>query len=728
MTHTNLQPASTSSFTFADALAAVQNASSTADQAADRLLAQLTDKELLNLLDGDLPIRQAVKIEKMLAEGSVTSGKIARLGIPGFRFVDGPRGVTAGSSTAFPVTMSRAATWNPDLEREIGAAMGREGRAYGANYSGAVCINLLRHPAWGRAQECYGEDPVLIGQMGSALAIGLRPHVMACVKHYALNSMENSRFKVDVTVDEHALHEIYLPHFKKVVDAGAESVMSSYNSVNGQWAGDSKVLLTDILREEWGFAGFVTSDWLWGLHDPIVSLEAGMEVEMPFRATRARSLPRALKSGRISRALVLQAGRRILSTILRHEAQLSPDIPDRSVIANSEHRALARRAAAQGMVLLKNEPVHASPALPIEVAEARYLVVVGELATETNLGDHGSSIVKPPSTSTPLDGIREAYPNARIDYFDGKDLAAATAAAKSADAAIVVVGMRFDDEGEYLINDNAEGLAVFGFPFTMRWARQLLHRFGPLSNNKRSAFGSGGDRTSLTLRSSEEELILAIADVNPRTVPILIGGSAILMERWRAQVPAVLLAWYPGMEGGRAIADVLTGKQEPSGRLPFSIPTDEAHLPEFKIDTVKVVYDAWWGQRKLDRDGHSAAYPFGFGMGYTTFEVDLISHEVDADRGSAIVRVLNTGSRSGATVIQVYAYDDAAARPVPELIGFQRIELAAGSAQDVDVALDLTPTRQRDPKTKVWSDRPGSWRVVVAQASPEAPGVGAPLR
>src|ERR1700733_5279956 len=263
--------------TFGDAAVRLRAGESTADEAAERLIAQLSDEELLWLLDGDTPVRNLITMAKKFGTVALSGGALPRLGIPGIRFSDGPRGVVLGHSTAFPVTMARAATWEPDLEERVGEVMGVEARAAGANYSGAVCINLLRHPAWGRAQECYGEDPVLTGSMASAMTRGLRANVMACVKHFALNSMENERFEVDVQVDEHALHEVYLPHFKAVLDAGADSVMPAYNRVRGQYMDVNRPLLTGVLREEWGFPGFVTSDWVFGTHDALGSLVAGMD-------------------------------------------------------------------------------------------------------------------------------------------------------------------------------------------------------------------------------------------------------------------------------------------------------------------------------------------------------------------------------------------------------------------------------------------------------------------
>ena len=713
--------AQTATFTFDDAVAKLRAGDTTVEEAAERVVAQLTDKELLWLLDGDTPLRDLVKVAKKFSTVALTGGALPRLGIPGVRFSDGPRGVVLGNSTAFPVTMARAATWEPDLEERVGRVMGVEARAAGANYSGAVCVNLLRHPAWGRAQECYGEDPVLTGRMGAGLTRGLRRNVMACVKHFALNSIENSRFKVDVTVDEHALHEVYLPHFKTVIDSGADSVMSSYNSVNGDFADVNKVLLTDILRDEWGFNGFVTSDWVFGIHDAVRSLEAGMDVEMPMRLVRARELPAALRSGRLSRETVSTSARRILATTLRHYAIRDEGEPPASVVAKAEHRILARHVAARGAVLLKNDPIDGVTVLPL-TSKVKRLAVIGALALEANLGDHGSSSVRPPATSSPLDGLREALPHTEIVYVDGSDAAATARAAADADVAIVVAGMTWNDEGEFIANDNTESLKILGFPFNSRVLQFVAGKFA--ASGKR--FAKGGDRQSLTLHRADEELIAKVTEANAHTVVVVIGGSVIIMEAWRHHVPAVLMAWYPGMEGGRAIADVLTGAQEPGGRLPVAIPTDASHLPFFDARAATIAYDSWWGQRKLDRDGHPAAYPFGFGLGYTTFVMELVDHRASDGEAVATVHVRNTGQRAGSTVAQVYAISDAA-DGVPQLVGFRRVELPAGGQDRVAINLDLTPTMQRDPETRTWSRRPGEWGIVVSSCSPGTPTNVRPL-
>jgi beta-glucosidase len=697
--------------TFDEAVRAVRTNGLRVDEAVEHLLGELSDTELLSLLDGDITVRGMTKLPGMIKSGPVGAAQIPRIGFPGVQFADGPRGVVIEGSTAFPVSIARAATWEPDLEQEVGRAMGLEGRARGANYSGAVCINLLRHPAWGRAQESYGEDPVLTGRMGVGLTRGLRPNVMACVKHFALNSMENARFRVDVRVDDHALHEVYLPHFKAVVDAGAETVMSAYNSVNGKFMDVNKVLLTYILRDEWGFEGFVTSDWVFGTHAGLESLEAGLDIEMPLRLLRARELPKALRDGHLARETVLRSARRIVGTILRHAATRDEATPTPEVIASKEHRALARRVAQRSMVLLKNEAVDGVPALPL-ATDIRRLAVIGSLADQANMGDRGSSLVHPPSSVSPLAGLREALPDVDILHADGSDLSAAIATARRADAVVVVVGMNHDDEGERIENDDID-LSFLGFPFTLAPVRWLMSK-----KKNTSQFGRGGDRESLELHASDERLIAAVAAANPRTTVVLVGGSAIIVEAWRDTVPAILHGWYAGMEGGRALADVLTGAVEPGGRLPVAVPTDAAHLPDFDAEARTIVYDASWGQRKLDAEGHAAAFPFGFGLGYTTFAMELVDVENDEETGTARVRVRNTGNRLGSTVAQVYAADTSLPRPVPQLVGFRRVELEPGAEAVVDVTLDLTPTRERDPKTRAWSRRAGTWALVADAHSP----------
>jgi beta-glucosidase len=285
--------------------------------------------------------------------------------------------------------------------------------------------------------------------------------------------------------------------------------------------------------------------------------------------------------------------------------------------------------------------------------------------------------------------------------------------AAAAETAIVVVGLDEHDEGESVVTGGVD-VGVLGRAFGSGFFRRPLIGLAHFA----ARFVRGGDRRSLDLRPSDVRLIRAVVAANSRTVVVLIGGSAILTEAWRDRVPALLLAWYGGMEGGRALASVLTGRAEPGGRLPFVLPTDAEHLPPFDRAAKSVVYDDKWGQRRLDTEGHAPAFPFGFGLGYTTIEHRLLDHTFDDTGGSADVLVMNTGGRDGSTVVQVYAADVSIDRPVAQLLGFRKVTLKAGAETTVRVALDANPTLQRDPATRRWSARAGDWAVLAAQHSP----------
>jgi beta-glucosidase len=714
---------------FDGAVAAVRSGTAPAVAAAE-LLARLEPAERLGLLDGDEPFWPGMR--RMMGEGynlePIVAGAVPRLGVPGVRFADGPRGAVVGRSTAFPVPMARGATWDPDLEERVGAAIGAEIRAQGGNFFGGVCVNLLRHPAWGRAQETYGEEPVLLGAMGAALSRGAQRHVMACVKHYACNSMENARFTVDVRVDEHTLHEVYLPHFREVVRSGVAAVMSAYNSVNGEWCGQNRVLLTEILRDEWGFAGFTVSDFVWGLRDPARSLAAGLDVEMPFAQQRAAALPAALAAGEASWADVDRAAGRILATQLRFAAAVAPDPPGRDVVASPAHRDLAREVAARAMVLLRNESVEDvggdRPALPLAADGLDHLLVAGRLADLANTGDHGSSDVRAPDVVTALAGLRAALPGVRVTHV-ADDPAAAAAAAREAGAAVVVVGYTAADEGEY-VGSFDPALAALYPPADDPDAHADLARVwaeGPQA--------VGGDRASLRLHGDDVAMIRAVAAANPRTVVVVVAGAAVVMTEWADEAAgpaAVLLAWYAGMAGGAALADVLLGRAEPGGRLPFAVPRDEADLPPFDRDATSAGYDAWHGQRRLDRDGVPAAYPFGFGLSYSRFELTGADVERDGEMLRVDAGVRNAGDRDGSHVVQLYAVRPADGHPgvARRLVGFARVDVPAGAERRVRIDAPLVRLARREGPGR-WVVPGGQYRLEVASHAADPSAVVLPL-
>ena len=677
---------------FATAVETVRRGERSLDAAVADLIGRLTEHELLWLLDGDLTVLRGMReMSQRYNKVPFEGGRVDRLGIPGIRFTDGPRGVALGASTAFPVAIARAATWDPDVERAVTDAIGAEARAQGANLWAGICINLAYAPGWGRAQESYGEDPVLLGAMGVAAVEGANPWVMSCVKHFALNSMEEARFRVDVGVAEDVLHEVYLPHFRTVVQAGVDCVMSAYNSVNGTWAGQNRYLLTDILRAQWGFAGFVLTDFIWGLRDPVGSVAAGQDLEMPFRQQRAATLPAALVAGTLRRADVERAANRQLSAQIRFALRARP-IPPADVVASATHRCLARETACRGAVLLRNQVSDRTPALPLVEASLSRVALLGRLADRPNQGDVGSSMVSPPSSVTILDGLRDRL-GTKLIHVGGTDPVAAAAAARGADAAVVVVGLSSVDEGESMIGVDTASTQLFGGLARFRPVAAVMVRVAT-QVGKLKKFG--GDRRDLGLHAEDIALIRAVAKVNARTVVVVIGGGTIVFDPWDAEVAAVLLAWYPGMEGGHAVADILLGDAEPAGRLPMAIPHRKADLPQVDWDAVTVTYGRWWGQRKLDRDGVRAAYPLGFGLGYTTFSMaDLGLGRLDGERFSAAVTVANTGVRPGRHVVQIYAVQPAdTGRPVHHLLGFCSVHLEAETSDRVRVDCSIRPVQR----------------------------------
>ncbi|MFF4795872.1 glycoside hydrolase family 3 C-terminal domain-containing protein [Streptomyces sp. NPDC001276] len=666
------------------------------------LYGQLTEDERLGLLDGDDPFWEG--IASVIADGynvrPIVHGCVPRLGIPGIRFVDGPRGCVSGNGTAFPVPMARGATWDLDLEEQVGEVIGREIRAQDGNFFGGVCINLLRHPAWGRAQETYGDEPYHLGEFGAALTRGAQKYVMACVKHFALNSMENARFTVDVTVEESVLHDVYLPHFKRVVDEGVAGVMAAYNSINGEWAGQHHYLLTDVLRRQWGWTGITVTDFIWGMRDGAKALNAGMDLEEPFAQQRATHLRDQLAAGQTSWDMVERSGVRLLTAQLRSYAERQASEFGTELMADTEARALARTVAARAMVLLKNEGVDGAPVLPLAPAQITSIALIGRLATTPNMGDHGSSDVRAPSCVTPLDGITAAFPHAEITVVTEDDPVRAAEAAASAQVAIVVAGYDDRDEGEFVGSDTMQRPELLGlYPPAPQGGPQIP---GPGAGADASAVpmtaGAGGDRASLTLRPVDEEIIRAVAAANPRTVVSLVAAGPILTEAWRHEVRAIVLMWYAGMEGGHALADVLTGAQNPSGRLPFSVPTSGDHLPPYDRDAATITYGRLHGQRLLDHLGVAPAFPHGFGLSYTDYRIDRAVPARSDEEGLCLtVQVTNTGARDGRHVVQVYGRRTRGEHQNEyALLGFTGVDVPAGGSATADVQVSFLPLARWD--------------------------------
>jgi beta-glucosidase len=591
-----------------------------------------------------------------------------KFNVPPFKFTDGPRGVIIPGSTCFPVSMARGSSWDLDLEEKIGDVIGIEVRAHGGNLFGGVCINNLRHPSWGRAQETYGEDAFLIGEFGAALTRGVQKHnVMATAKHFTANSIEKSRFRVNVKMDERTLREVYLPHFKRCVEEGCATIMSAYNKLRGKYCGHNEYLLRDILKEEWKFKGFVHSDWNQGLKDTVGGITGGLDVEMPrAKYYKFRKIRRALEEGYITEDMINDAASRVMRTILNYTTREDPQKYDKDLIGCEEHYKIALEAAEKSMVLLKNE----NRILPLDKNKIKKIAIFGKYASVKNIGDYGSSAVSVKKVSTPLKGIRKYLGDTiEIVSSNGKDPVRAKEIAKEADISIVVVGLNWRDEGEYI-----KELRI------------------------------GGDRDNLSLHDKDIELIKAVASVNENCIVVLIGGSAITMEEWKEQIPAILMAWYSGVEGGNALAKVLFGDVNPGGKLPFTIPKDPQNLPYFDKNADEIEYGYYHGYTLFDKEGYDPAFPFGFGLSYTKFAYSNIKVDVKDNKVIGSIEVKNTGDVIGDEVIQLYIGFEQSQidRPVKLLKGFTRTSLNPNEAKKVKIEVPKKNLAWYNPESKSW--------------------------
>jgi len=645
----------------------------------DELLSQMTLEEKVAQMSGNTPLGGLYGTEPWNVPG------VERLGIPPFKMSDGPRGVGVHEgATAFPVAIARGASWNPDLERRVGEAIGSELRASGGNVLLGPAINNLRHPSWGRSQETYGEDVHLLSRMGVAAVQGIQQYVLANPKHFAANSIEDTRFEVDVTIDERTLREIYLAHFRAAVhEGGAASIMSAYNSVNGQFCGENETLLRRILKEEWGFDGFVLSDFFFGTH-PSSALN-GLDLEMPI-ANIFGDLVARVQSGEIPEAIIDEAVRRMVRKKLQYKLD-EPSPVDESVIASEEHLALAQEAANEGAVLLKND----DNALPLDKSALTRIAVIGALADTANIGDNGSSNVRPSFVVTPLRGIEESLGSQVAVDRIGKDVleAADLSVIEAADAVIVVTGLTFEDEGEGLIG--------------------------------------AGDRLDLGLSAERVKLIRDAAAANAHTIVVLEGGGAITTGEWLSDVEALLMVWYPGQMGGYAVADLLFGDANPSGKLPLTFPTSLEQLPPFDNQSLEVTYEYFHGYRYIDRNGATPQFPFGFGLSYTTFSVDDVRSSQSEARAGDVVRfsvdVSNTGSVAGAEVVQLYVTypGSAVERAALELKGFVKVTLDPGETQTVEISVPVNDLAYYDVNEGSWALEGLEHEVHIGTSSRDLP-------
>jgi beta-glucosidase len=661
------------------------------------LLSRLTLEEKIALVHADSPFSTAA---------------IPRLGIPERYLSDGPLGVREAMgpnletvrlahdfSTTMPAGICLAATWNPTLARAEGEAIGQEARARGKDIMLGPAVNIFRTPLGGRNFEYFGEDPFLAGQIAAACIRGEQSQdVASCVKHFALNNQEYERTTINVEADERALREIYLPAFKAAVeDGGVWCVMGAYNQFRGQHCCENNYLLNVILKKEWGFKGLVMSDW-GGAHSTFECATNGLDLEMGTSRRWddfyfARPYLEAIQKGELPLSGLDDKVRRNLRVMFATHV-FDPGRTNGS-LNTPAHQAVSRQVAEEGLVLLKNQ----GDLLPLQISKIKSIVVIGENAVHHQDFGGGSSAVRSFYEITPLEGIIDrAGQHVNVTFSEGyasnggTNLAEqAVAAARAADVVIYVGGLNHDFDRE------------------------------------------GGDRPGYQLPYGQDELIQKIAAANPKTIVVL-EGTPVEMDAWLDRVPAVLQAWYLGMEGGHALAHVLFGDVNPSGKLPCTI---AQHLDDYAPHALNAypgdhgveIYKEGIlvGYRWFDTQHIQPQFPFGYGLSYTTFKysnLQLIKATGPSPGGTnAIVTaqfdIENTGSRAGAEVAELYIHEDhpALPRPEQELKGFKKIFLQPGEKQTVSLPLTRSAFAYYDPARHGWVAQQDRFRILIGSSS-----------
>ena len=618
---------------------------------------------------------------------------VERLGIPSLRTSDAPEGVRDGPATSFPMGIVMASTWNPTLIGQLGAAIGEEAKAKNRQVMYGPCVNIHRTPQSGRDYENYSEDPYLTARLAVGYIEGMQSKgVSACVKHFACNNQETHRHDINVLVDERTLHEIYLPAFEAAInEAHVWSIMPAFNQVNGTWMAQNKLLISDMVKTEWNWDGLVISDW-GAVHDTAPAANAGTDIEMPNPDHfNAAALTASLQNHEITQATIDDKVRRILRVLARTGA-LDPPKPVNTAVINSPwHQRLSLKVAQQGITLLKNE----RGLLPLDRTKLKSIAVIGPNASDTQLGGRWSADVVPFYTVSVLDGIKKKVPSSvtvtfaqgcpRKDPGSADTLREATSLAAKSDIAIVVVGMDKDYEGEEL------------------------------------------DPPNLYLPGDQDKLIAAVAAVNKNTVVILNNGSPILMDKWLARVPALLEPWYAGQDTGSAVADILFGDVNPSGKLPDTLAVRREDYSDWgnypgNGSTVTYAEGLYVGYRHFDKKNIKPLFPFGFGLSYTTFAYSNLKVPVTQGRGQTAtvnVTVQNTGKRAGDEIAQLYLrpLSSPIDRPIRELKGFGRVSLKPGQKAVLTFALDDRAFSVWDVKRHAWQVSPGAYTVEVGASS-----------
>ena len=642
----------------------------------------------------DLPVEDRARL--VVGADFWTTAAVPDAGVAALLLADGPHGVrrqvgsadhlglnTSAPATCFPPAVAVGSSWNPDLARRIGQAVAVEARALGVTVVLGPGVNIKRHPLCGRNFEYYSEDPLLTGVLGAAHVDGLQGSgVGASVKHFAVNNQETERMRISVDVDPRTLREIYLAAFERIVTESAPAtVMCSSNRISGAYASENRWMLTSVLRDEWGYDGLVVSDW-GAVHDRVAALRAGLDLEMPHNPHSAERIVAAVASGDLDAAVVTASAQRVLD-LARYAPSDEEPVPDLDA-----HHELARTAAAECAVLLRNQ----SATLPLGPASGT-VAVIGELARTPRYQGGGSSHVNATRVDVPLDEVvsRGSDLGLAVEFsagyaLDGGDdalRADAVAAAERADVAVVFAGLTEAEESE------------------------------------------GFDRRSLAIAAHQVDVVRAVAAAAPRTVVVLVGGGVVDLEPWHDEVDAILEAFLLGQGGGAAIADLLFGLVEPSGRLAETIPRRLEDTPAFgnfpgELGTVRYGEGLLVGYRWYETRGIATRYPFGHGLGYTQFETSALTVAATGpDTATARMTLTNKGTRAGKHVAQLYVGSDSGPvlRPRRSLAAFDKIALGPGESTTVDLELPRRAFAYYDVTRGDWVVPGGTYRVELGRSS-----------
>ena len=683
------------------------------------------------------------KVGMTTAQSKFSSRGVPRLGIPEVWHTDGPHGIrpevlwdewdqagwTNDSCTAFPALVNLAATWDKEMSLLYGRSIGEEARYRKKDILLGPGINICRTPLNGRNFEYMGEDPFLAGQMVVPYVKGVQENgVAACVKHYAVNNQEFQRTQSNSVVDDRTLYEIYLPAFKAaVVEGDAWAIMGSYNLYNGQFNCHNEKLLCDILKGEWGFDGVVVSDW-GGCRVSEEAVLNGLDIEMGTWTNGLRGAAsdsyrnyhmadpylKGLREGKYTTKELDDKVRRILRVIFR--TSMRPE-PNYGRFVCPEHYQAARDIAAAGVVLLKNE----NNVLPLDVPQGGKIVLVGENAVKKMVVGGGSSNLKTAYEVNPLEGLQAAYDGvAEVVWERGY---------------VGDVGRSYNnvDTGQDLTDNRSPKQLIAAAVAAAKDADYVIFVGG--LNKSAHQDNESTDRYDTFLPYDQQDVIEALAEVAKKFVVVNISGSPVSMP-WADKADAIVQGWYGGTETGNALADILTGKVNPSGRLPFSVPFKYEDGPiktERQYPGIKEEGDQFWqthydegvyvGYRWYDSKGVPAQFPFGHGLSYTTFEYSNAKAAKSVMKADGTLKVsvdvVNTGDRDGAEIVQLYIADTEASvdRPSKELKGFEKVYLKAGEKKAVTFEIDAEDLSYFDADKHEWVAEPGEFHALFARSS-----------